>query len=823
TSLPKINLRKLIPTLAPYGALLFAILFLNWGLFRRLNPDEPFSTFEMPYEQPFEDVPVHRWFSDKGGQWVIQKTTLQQAKAEAENAQLFVPHWLAEDQPYHLSVEINLTAPGAAGLVFNAQYPDIYTQNQRAYVHRTETQYELIAGGTDAEGVFVVQQTVPLSELEQPFRLDVLVNEKTYTVQINGKTLIENRPLDYHNGLVGMIATNLATFDTLTLTAIEETAYNVDIAEVETLPTNLAPSVVGDIVYTSNFAGGSGMTGWVPISGDWEVVNGYLTQQDPTNYDFSIGYEPNTFQAYMLQVSLTHLDGIGGGILFNMPTPYQRNGAQMVRFSDNGNGLFWGYYDDAGEFFGQGHYQTPIATNTAYTLKILSGDTTYAVYLNDQPLASDIPLLRNSGYLGLITARSSVSFGLVEISSLLNELWTGDVTPTVIYAGNGTDSGGGTVNATPLPPTITPTPAPTDAATPTATPTPTGHAPLPGQLFAAASFFGGGFPANAAESAWNPLGGQWQINENFIQQTLPSGYDFGLVYTGQKFSQYQLDVTLSHLEGTGGGVLFNVPDPTALQWGSLVRYSQDNKLMWGYYDEAGKFKGQGSAVVPAPGDASHVLTIITKDTTYDLQLDGAPVAENVPLARKSGYIGLGSTLSAVRFESVKITLPERPTPTPPPLGEKLGNMQVVNGDWTQNGTVFTQNSTDFEDFILSTGVFAGVYTLETTITLPATPELQDAGGGVIFHMAVQGDRRNAHLVRLSGGGKGVFWGYFDDNGAFIGQGSTSFAAANPDGATPTPVAEGTPLVFQFKIIVQNDTYDLYVNGELIAAGIELFS
>ena len=213
---------------------------------------------------------------------------------------------------------------------------------------------------------------MPLPTLEPPFRLDVLVGEKTYDVQINGETLIEDRPLDYHNGLVGLFATGLASFDTLTLTAVEETAYSVDIAEVETLPTNLAPSVVGDIVYTSNFKGCAGMTGWVPISGDWEVVNGFLTQKDPTNYDFSIGYEPNTFQAYILQVSLTHLEGLGGGILFNMPTPYQTNGAQMVRFSDNGNGLFWGYYDDAGEFYGQGHFQTPITTNTPYTLKIVA-------------------------------------------------------------------------------------------------------------------------------------------------------------------------------------------------------------------------------------------------------------------------------------------------------------------------------------------------------------------------------------------------------------------------------------------------------------------
>ena len=99
--------------------------------------------------------------------------------------------------------------------------------------------------------------------------------------------------------------------------------------------------MASDLVYTGDLVGASSDAGWIPISGEWQVADGLLTQVDPTGYDYAIGYEGNTFQSYALQVSLAHLEGVGGGVLFNMPQPYQLNGSHMVRYSDGADAIFW--------------------------------------------------------------------------------------------------------------------------------------------------------------------------------------------------------------------------------------------------------------------------------------------------------------------------------------------------------------------------------------------------------------------------------------------------------------------------------------------------
>ena len=47
---------------------------------------------------------------------------------------------------------------------------------------------------------------------------------------------------------------------------------------------------------------------------------------------------------------------------------------------------------------------------------MVSGDATYALYLDDALLADNVPLQRNYGYLGLITAQSAVAYNAVTVS-----------------------------------------------------------------------------------------------------------------------------------------------------------------------------------------------------------------------------------------------------------------------------------------------------------------------------------------------------------------------------------------------------------------------
>ncbi|MCP4141808.1 MAG: hypothetical protein GY755_16295 [Chloroflexi bacterium] len=601
-SFSNFNFLSILKKSFPIALIGLALLAINWGLHKRLSPSEAFDTFIYPYEQNFQDIEIHRWFSQEGvGKWTLSEEKLHQTDPEVVEAQIYVSHWLVEEQPYRISVKIDLSDGGqSAGISFNAQYPEIYTRHHRAEVRADNRNFELSTGLVTEDDGYKEQIRIPLNSLEQPFRLDVLVGDEIYAVQINGQTLIENRPLVYHDGLVGLVASGgSVTFDDLTLTEIEDSIFDVNLSEVETLPREIAEPVVGDMIYTSNFAGGSASNGWVPFSGDWDIVDGYLTQKDPTGYDFGIGYEPSIFQSFILQATFTHQEDIGAGVLFNMPTPYQTNGAHMVRYAESGKGIFWGYYDASGNFTGQGHAILPTREGTPHTIKVLSGDDVYTIFVDNQQIANNVPLVRNSGYIGLITSRSAAAFGMIDITGLLNDLWV---------------------------------------------------------------------------------------------------------------------------------------------------------------------SGENSKISPGTNPA------LTNGSKPEFELDTLPSSSSVNL---------------------------------------LGDMHIINGDWTQEGLAIQQNNTDHSDYVLSTGVFAGVYTLESTITLPDATEFDDVGGGLVFHMATQDDHANSHLVRLSGNGKGVFWGYFNEDKIFVGQSSASFAESAPTNT------------YKVKIAVRNNAYDLYINDELITKSIPL--
>ena len=227
---------------------------------------------------------------------------------------------------------------------------------------------ELVAGYTGKDGKFIKQVTVPFDLDSDEYRLDLYVLGNTYTVQVNGQTLIDRRPLFYPNGLVGYHTLGPARFDTLKIT----TAKTDD---------------PGEQVYVSDFDQKPGGAGWVPFSGEWEIADGELVQANPAAQDAGIGFEGSAFEDYGLQVTFRHLTGAGGGLLFNMPSPYQLNGAHVVRYSDQADSVFWGYYDDQGLFTRQGFANADPPGTETHQLRVFVGSDSYDVYLDDQLLA----------------------------------------------------------------------------------------------------------------------------------------------------------------------------------------------------------------------------------------------------------------------------------------------------------------------------------------------------------------------------------------------------------------------------------------------------
>lgn len=787
------------------------------GLTRLVGPRERFTTLSLPYVQDFREVDIKRWFS-QNGLWAIRKEALVQtanpAPTSEQAAYLFLPYKIEPDTPYRLSMYITLPKNGRkAGVSFNAQYPQLTEKLHQVIISRSEDgSMALSAGYADKTDALIPQVTVPFTSTAQTYRLDVYVLSQTYFVQVNGQTLIEKRPLFHPNGLIGFYALGPATFDTLKLT----------VAETE-LPT--------DQVYVSDFDRTPSGAGWVPFGGEWQVLEGELAQVNPAALEAGIGYEGRAFSDFVLQATVRHRIGVGAGVLFNLPSPYQINGAHLVRYSDQTDALLWGYYDDHGVFTRQGFAEVEAPGEELHVIRLFVDNTAgnYDIFLDDRLVARAVPLQAiapsaagsvPAGHIGLITSRSSAAFSLVEVFPLF-ERPLGEAPKAAPKATPArrpaTDAGAAFAS---------PTSAPTRALA--ATPALRSNDPriVSGDAFALQSDFRG----DIARSDWKPISGRWRFQDGALVQTDVTGFDLSIVYVRNAFRNYAVEAAFRHREGYGGGVLFNMPYTDRLHSAHMVRFSdrRPGGVFWGYYDANGKFVGQGYGNAEALESAQYSLRVVCGATTYSIYLNDAVLAENVPLqtiadgkTQNFGYIGLIATKSAVIFDSVRvghITTPTSASParsTAQPVAQLLGgpegfpNQRALNGEWVMDQGVYRQIVPNAADYLLSTGVAASNYTLEADVALPDKPEV---GAGFVLHMTDRGRKNGAYMFRLVRGGSGVLWGIFDDSGVFRGRGSAELTPGK---------RESDRGRYRLKLIVRGNRMDAFVNQEQVAQDVPL--
>ena len=773
------RIRARIPGLPSNRVLLSAVGLLIMGalifvaLQVLLAPDQPVTTYTLPYTQNFDDVNLRRWFTHNGV-WTIREGKLLQTVGGDDAGQVHIPLKLPEDKAYHASVYITLKKDSKnVGIAFNSQYPDLIEKQQRVYISRINADtLELVAGYVDETGSFTTQAQVPLTVNTTEFRVDLYVFSNTYLVQVNGQRLIENRPLYYTNGMIGFYALGPAVFDTYKLTTAE----------------NQNP---GDMVYTSDFDQDPGGAGWVPISGAWQIVKGQMLQSDPAVVEAAIGYETSTFENYTLRATFNHLSGQGAGVLFNMPSPYQINGAHIARYSDETDSLIWGYYDAKGVFNRQGFVLISPADKDAHVIQVFSGDNSYDVFLDDTLLARDVPLQSIQGSVGLTTSRSSAGFTLVEVFPLF----------------------GASQELTPVAQTTTPTAAPVVQATPTAQAVILAKAtPL---AFDSGLIVGGGtspyqgvFTGRLSDADWKALSGDWVFQDGNFLQRKKDGYDFAAVYTKQPYRSFSIQVGLTHEEGSGAGLIFNLPYTDRLAGGYLVRFSdrRDNALVWGYFDEFGVYKNQGYADVTHAGADRHTLRVVSSESSYSIYMDDRMVAQSVPLVngQNYGYIGLLTSQTVAVYDEVIVDGVGAIFQGTYNNFDGFSDQRVVSGKWMLEGNRATQSVADPADYIWNTGVQGSQYTISAKITLP---EGNTAGGGFILHMAERGTKNNSYIVRLRDGGTSAWWGSIDSDGKFKGQGSA-------------PVS-GTGRTFTFKVVVNVDHMSLFIDNQQIVADVPL--
>ncbi|MFN8433522.1 MAG: hypothetical protein U0V18_05855 [Anaerolineales bacterium] len=780
------RLRTKIPGLPSNRVLLSTagVVVAAGGIFVALQvlvaPDQPVTTYTLPYTQTFDDVNLKRWFS-QSGVWTIRTGTLMQTVGGEEAGQMHIPLKVPEDAPYHASVFITLKKDTKqAGLSFNAQYPDLIAKQHRVYISRINPEtLELVAGYMDETGAFITQAQVPLTLNTTEFRLDVYVYSNSYLVQVNGQRMIENRPLFYQNGMIGFYALGSAVFDTYKLTTAE----------------NQNP---GDMVYTSDFDQEPGGAGWVPISGSWQIASQQMVQSDSTFVDAAIGYETSTFENYTFRATFNHLEKHGAGVLFNMPSPYSINGAHLVRYSDETDAIIWGYYDSKGVFNRQGFLDVAHPENETHTIQVFSGTDSYDIFLDEDMIARDVPLMSIQGSVGLVTSLSSAAFSNVEVFPLF---------------GSTSNPMAAVTEVTPTPQvTVTDTPEPqaTQTTAPTKEPTQVAKA-TPAQMDAVGggnSPYYGVFEGKLADAGWSVINGDWKFANGNFEQTKVDGFDFAAVYTKTAFQNFSIQTGFSHVEGSGGGILFNMPNTDRLAGASMVRYSdkRDNAIVWGYFDENGVYKNQGYADVPNAGADRHTLRVVGGEKSFGIYLDDRLIVQAVPYESgySSGYFGLVTSRTHVIYDEVAVDGVGAVFKGTYDSMDGFTDQRIVSGKWTIENNQAIQTVTDVSDYVWNTGVQASEYTVSAKITLPNTA---DSGGGFIIHMSERGSKNNSYIVRLKDGGKGIWWGSINDEGKFKGQGSA-------------PI-EGTEKTFTLKLVVKLDTLSIYINDAEITKDVAI--
>src|SRR5690606_27802985 len=161
------------------------------------------------------------------------------------------------------------------------------------------------------------------------------------------------------------------------------------------------------------------------------------------------------------------------------------------------------------------------------------------------------------------------------------------------------------------------------------------------------------FEDPSTESEWLSLGGNWTFESGTLIQSSPEGEDYSISHAAA-YEQFILRVQFSHREGAGAGVLFNMPQTDSLHNAQIVRYQDENNLVWGYFDDEGIFQQQGSTPVMNPETSSRILEVATNGSSYGIMLDGRPITVGVPLHSTNGYIGLTTSNAIAAFEQVEI-------------------------------------------------------------------------------------------------------------------------------------------------------------------------
>ena len=423
----------------------FAWVSLNLLLFTVLYGDT-FAPLSLPYSEDFAQL-TRLDYRQFGGTWRVRDSRLVQSDAQGSDLLAVLPLTLPQSQPYQFGAHLEiLNGPNGAGLMFNLQHADNRQQSHLVRFGANEGRNYLVFGYFDENLKFIEQGSVAPFEIVQSIDLAVLVHKKTYDVLVNGQPVQREIPLQYNGGRVALTTWfSTIAFDDVYITPVvlqPEPAPITDAPPALTTadspativgdaaparasdPTSLSSAssltrstpVANNAYFFEDFSSEAHLAQWNAVIGEWRFEPGALVQLQPQGYDYSTIYT-GSFSQFTLRVRFSHRQGIGGGLLFNMPDAASEKSGHMVRYFED-NVLAWGYFNAEGVFAGQGNIRVDPPSTQAHTLQISADGAVYSITLDEQLVAENVPLINKQGHIGLTASQSVVAFEEVEITAL---------------------------------------------------------------------------------------------------------------------------------------------------------------------------------------------------------------------------------------------------------------------------------------------------------------------------------------------------------------------------------------------------------------------
>ncbi len=342
-------------------------------------------------------------------------------------------------------------------------------------------------------------------------------------------------------------------------------------------------------------------TGWNVIRGEWVAEEAGLRQLTIDEFDLAASYDAQRFETYALDVSLRHLQNIGGGIYINMQSPDSTSASHMIRFEADGSALFWGYFDEDSAFTGQGYANTSIDFSQTQNLRVTVHKERFDVALNGEMQAEDIPLHYTGGYVGLTATQSDVLFERVGIVPI---------------------DGIGTAPA------------------------------VESELVP---------ERDGLLQQVETISGKWLYEDGKIRQVQPEENDYmtRLNVLGRDYTLSAI-VNLPDPEviaDAGAGFIFHMPKRGSRESGHMMRLLDGGeRIMWGEYDATGVFVGQGNIRTDLDPTEAHEIAVRVKVNSFDIIVNGETLVTELPLAEEEGWIGLVAYRGVVEFSDVSLTL-----------------------------------------------------------------------------------------------------------------------------------------------------------------------